>query len=375
MNEPNLQNGDRDVVVIVSMSRGIGGPARALLAALPRLAEFERVLFAPAGGFARLAVARGDVERHVPMAAAGRVRQLSRVRASRQLLRLVRECGDRLVAIHANGETDLNLAAVPALATGTPVVMWAHSSEPSPTAGLLRAFWRRRRRVAWLAVSEVARATLADILRIDPASITIVENPIDPEDVTGQRTTNERPQVGYLGLTTQAKGFDLLPEVVRRVGPTIAGWRLFVSEPHPMAMPEELDAWRQLQELGDSHDVTIAGRTTDLARAYGSCDVVLCPSQSESFGRVAAEAMAAGIPVVASDIPAYRRLVAEPGAGLLFPLGDAAAAAEAVSRLAEDPELRSSMGQRGREAVRRYDPAFIGAQLTRAYREAGGEPG
>jgi len=54
----------------------------------------------------------------------------------------------------------------------------------------------------------------------------------------------------------------------------------------------------------------VRGRTLDVSQAYGRADIVLCPSREESFGRIAAEAMMNSIPVVASDIPAYRELVA-----------------------------------------------------------------
>ena len=75
-----------------------------------------------------------------------------------------------------------------------------------------------------------------------------------------------------------------------------------------------------------------------------------------------------GLPVVASDIPAYRDLVGETGAGILFPLEDAAAAAAAIRRLADDPHLRHAMGQRGRKHVQRYTPQRIVPQLEGHYR-------
>ena len=77
-----------------------------------------------------------------------------------------------------------------------------------------------------------------------------------------------------------------------------------------------------------------------------------------------------GLPVVASDIPAYRVLVGETGAGILFPLDDASAAAAAICRLADDPDLRHTMGQRGREHVQRYTPQRIVPQLETHYRSS-----
>lgn len=125
--------------------------------------------------------------------------------------------------------------------------------------------------------------------------------------------------------------------------------------------------WEELNELSRRLDIELPGRVRDVRQAYARCDIVLCPSRKESFGRIAAEAMTNGLPVVASDIPAFRQLVGESGAGLLFPLDDPAAAGAAIRRLADDPDLRHEMGQRGREHVQRYTPQRVVPQLEDLY--------
>ena len=80
---------------------------------------------------------------------------------------------------------------------------------------------------------------------------------------------------------------------------------------------------------------------------YARCDVVVCPSVLDSFCRVAAEAMLNGIPVAGSDLPPIRALLGDDEAGLLFPVGDTEAAAEAIARLVGDERLRVA-ARRGR---------------------------
>lgn len=67
---------------------------------------------------------------------------------------------------------------------------------------------------------------------------------------------------------------------------------------------------------------------------YATASIVFCPSYREACSLVAAEGMANGIPVVATDIPTFRELVGEDEAGLLFPPGDATSAANAIKLLA-----------------------------------------
>jgi phosphatidyl-myo-inositol alpha-mannosyltransferase len=359
-----------DTVLFVSMARGIGGPARSLLSVLDNLSgEIGRVLFAPPGDLVQLARRRASIDHHLPMPWELRSRRRSRVRAAVVLARYVRRHRTRLVALHANGQTELNLAALAVLVARVPVVMWAHTSVASPTAGLLKWFWRRAgRRVRWLAVSETARDTLADTLGLAATDVTVVTNPIDPADVVGDRRPHEGVRVAYLGLAALHKGFDLLAPIARAVGREDVGLDLYVAPPVPTTPVPLRGPWEELDEASRELDVTLPGRTTDVGRVYAASDIVLCPSRSESFGRIAAEAMMNGLPVVASDIPAYRELVGETGAGLLFPVGDVAAAAAAIRRLADDPRLRREMGERGRAHVQRYRPESLVAQLEAAYR-------
>jgi glycosyltransferase involved in cell wall biosynthesis len=92
-----------------------------------------------------------------------------------------------------------------------------------------------------------------------------------------------------------------------------------------------------------------------LRQAYRDADLLVFPSRLEGFGYAAAEAMACGTPVVATNGSALPEVVSDGETGLLCPVDDLDAFEQAIRRLAGDPGLRRSMGIRGREiAVSRF---------------------
>lgn len=109
----------------------------------------------------------------------------------------------------------------------------------------------------------------------------------------------------------------------------------------------------------------------DLPPYHAACDVFLAPSVGgESFGIVLVEAMAAGLPVVASRIPGYDEVVTDGVEGFLVPPRDPAAVAAAAAAVLDDPALARKMGEAGRERSRRYDWAVVTGEVEAAYRDA-----
>ncbi len=97
-------------------------------------------------------------------------------------------------------------------------------------------------------------------------------------------------------------------------------------------------------------------------------DVFCAPNTGgESFGIVLIEAMAAGAPIVASDLDAFQLVLRGGRAGELFPAGDPAALAEAAARLLDDPSLRARLSAAATDAVRAYDWPMVARDVVKVY--------
>jgi glycosyltransferase involved in cell wall biosynthesis len=119
-----------------------------------------------------------------------------------------------------------------------------------------------------------------------------------------------------------------------------------------------------IRDLGLAGSVVLAGEVSDIAGLLGACDLALFSSLSEGCPNGVLEAMAAGLPVAASDIPGIRHAF---GGGLatdlLAPSGDAGALAWAIGRLLDDARLREERGLANREHVQRR---FTGTAMNHA---------
>ncbi len=105
----------------------------------------------------------------------------------------------------------------------------------------------------------------------------------------------------------------------------------------------------------------------DLPRFYSAADVVVVPSRYESFGLVAVEAMACGVPVVASRVGGLKFTVEEDTSGLLVSWGDAAALADALRRVLTDDALRAELSAAARPSVERFSWPSVAASVRHVY--------
>lgn len=104
---------------------------------------------------------------------------------------------------------------------------------------------------------------------------------------------------------------------------------------------------------GISSDVTFLGKQSDMNRLLSVADVLLLPSELESFGLVALEAMACEVPVVASRVGGLPEVVRDGIDGYLCPVGDVASMAEGCLRILDNPALHVEMGKSARERARK----------------------
>jgi phosphatidylinositol alpha-mannosyltransferase len=223
-----------------------------------------------------------------------------------------------------------------------------------------------------IAVSEAARETVA---RYFGGEFVIIPNGIDFERFGGdhvrpiERFADGRPTILFVGRLEPRKGFRYL----LRAFP-------YVKEEFPQARLVVVGAYER-DEVADhllyvrEHHLTgvkFVGRVSDedLPRYYRTCDVFCAPSTGfESFGIVLLEAMAAGKPTVATNIPGYRDLLEDGKEGFLAERKSEKALAAALIRLLREPETRREMGAHGRVKAQNYSWKQVALQVLGYYEE------
>lgn len=204
-----------------------------------------------------------------------------------------------------------------------------------------------RKLAARLAVSEAARRYVARTL---PGEYVVIPNGIDYDGLSSLAGERRGRRILFVGRPEPRKGLPVLLDAFRRLG---GDAELVLVGPSGTYGP----GVRALGRLGDG----------ELRRQLADADVLCAPSlRGESFGVVLAEAMAAGLPVVASAIPGYVDVVTE-GSARLVPPGDAGALARALRELLDDATVRSRLGEAGRREAARFAWPRIAEQVHAVY--------
>src|SRR5699024_5269596 len=180
-------------------------------------------------------------------------------------------------------------------------------------------------------------------------------------DATAERA--DVPTVAFLGRYDEPrKGMDVLVRALPSVLEQVGDLRLRI-----MGDGDEAALRARLPE---GLDVEFLGRVDDERKAavLAGADVYCAPNTGgESFGIVLVEAMAAGTAVVAADLDAFRRVLADGHCGELAAVGDPEALARALVTVLSDDERRAALRARGSEAVREYDWPVVADRVNRVY--------
>jgi phosphatidyl-myo-inositol alpha-mannosyltransferase len=171
--------------------------------------------------------------------------------------------------------------------------------------------------------------------------------------------------VGFLGRYDEPrKGMAVLLDALARLAPDRPELRLLVAG---RGDAEELLAGLPPALAGR---VDLLGQVgeADKARMLRSVEVYCAPNLGgESFGIILLEAMAAGAPIVASDLDPFRRVLDDGRAGTLFRTGDPAALAGCLARLLDDPGRRARLAAVGADVVAAYDWPVVARQVLAVY--------
>ena len=197
---------------------------------------------------------------------------------------------------------------------------------------------------------------------------------IDPERrrrraVRRRRAGRPRPgpKLLFVGRLDERKGFPVAVDAFERLAADRPDVRLIVVGDGP-----QRDAVDRLPTMLRAR-VTMLGAVPneELPPIHAACDLYLGPSTGgESFGIVLVEAMAAGLPVVASDTPGYDEVVTDERLGLLVPPRDPAALAAAAARVLDDAELAGRLRAAGPVRARDFDWSVTVGAIEDAYRDA-----
>jgi phosphatidylinositol alpha-mannosyltransferase len=273
-----------------------------------------------------------------------------------------------VVHVHCPLSPSLPMLAI--RASRQPVVGTFHSVSDSNFVfrlfrSILNPYYRRLDHV--IAVSEPARA---EVLRNFPGPISIVPNGVDvarfrPGVAPLERYAGSIPNILYVGRFDPRKGLPELIEACGRLADEGLRFRLIlVGDGRLRPLLTRLANDRIPGRVAFEGHVAHAS----LPQYYATADVFCSPARgSESFGLVLLEAMAVGVPVIASDIPGYRAVLTNGSEGLLVPPRDPAALARALALLLGDPALRGRLGSAGARTAAGYGWGRVAEELERIY--------
>ena len=283
--------------------------------------------------------------------------------------------------LHAHSSPDKHVTQAAGLITHRPVVEHLHVLRDHRTSDrpLGRRVRSKVRRVVglvtvnrYIAISTSVMEANASALPRASERLVLIRNGIRLESAPiprhvglprGTAATGEH-QLLWVGRLSAEKDVPQLLEMMshlRRSHPRVE--LLLAGEG-----PERQRIEREVVRLGLSGVVKLLGQRSDVSDLLALADVFVFTSISEGFGLAAAEAQAAGVPVVTYAIPAMTEIVEDDVTGVLVPDRDPLKLASAVARLLDDPELRTSMGQAARSrAERLFDITGTAEQLLAVY--------
>jgi phosphatidyl-myo-inositol alpha-mannosyltransferase len=339
------------------------------LAAELRRRGHDVVVVAPGGGPARDARIVG---RPVWVPYQGTVAPISPWPSTAvRTFRAVAACKPDLVHVHEPLTPSVGMfAALAARRAAAPVVGTFHAFAESSrlfdvAAPLLRPVWNRL--AVRVAVSEAAAGFVRSRLA---GEVVVVPNGLDVDAFASAEPAPGLPpgrRLLWVGRLDRQKGFGVALRAFEAVLASVPDAVLVVA--------------------GDGADRGLVDRLPDAARSrvvmlgavpheqlppyHAAAELFLSPATGqESFGYVLVEAMAAGLPVVASDIPGYREVVRDGVEGLLVPPSDPAALAAAVEHVLDDGGLGARLGEAGRARAAEFSWERLVSRLEALYLQA-----
>jgi glycosyltransferase involved in cell wall biosynthesis len=206
-----------------------------------------------------------------------------------------------------------------------------------------------------IAVSEETRQAALDE-GVVAKRVIVIPNGVTPIDTLLVDRTTSRKALGLavnelfllsVGRLTRQKGHDILVQAMPKVVSRFPNIKLGICGDGPLRPQLE----SLIQELDLSKHVQLLGMWSDISPALVSANIFILPSRSEGLSRALMEAMAQGMPVVATNVGGNKSLVTDDVYGLLVPPEDFDKLGESILQLLEHPEMMTRLGSAARKHV------------------------
>lgn len=270
---------------------------------------------------------------------------------------------EKIDIVHTHMYRANTSATVAARLAGVPVVIThVHSMNTWDTP---RQLWMDRMLHPWrdrvLAVSEAVRQNYLQHTGVAPQKVITLYNGIDLKEyeIDAAQARAKRKELGLapehrvvvvVARLVEAKALHFMLEAAAQVVSALSSVRFLMVGDGPL----EGKLKAQTRQLGlDSHVIFI-GQRHDVPAIYAASQAAALSSVREGFANVVVEAMAAGLPVVATDVGGNREAVVDGHNGFIVPPRQPQAHAAALIKLLSDPLLAGEMGQKGRRRAQEY---------------------
>jgi glycosyltransferase involved in cell wall biosynthesis len=243
--------------------------------------------------------------------------------------------------------------------------------------GILRA---RKHRLAYrimarapdavFAVSDQVRRYCIEVDRIDPALVQTIYNGLNLSDWISTSRPAKAPGemlVTSVGNIRRVKGYDILIKAAASIVPHFSGVSFSIAgdvlEPEYFA-----ELLGMIRDLNLSDRFHFVGGVTDLQQHLCAADIFVLPSRSEGFSNAIVEAMAASLPVIATDVGGNAEAVKDGVSGLLVPSDDPDALSAAITRMLSNPTQTKAMGAAGKAlAAENFTTEAMMTRITSTY--------
>jgi glycosyltransferase involved in cell wall biosynthesis len=243
-------------------------------------------------------------------------------------------------------------------------------------SALVRALWRWIAQYprALTAVSDQVKAGLVDG-GVPPMRIQVVPGGIDLErfeklprrDAMREQffVPHDRPILLCVGRFMRYKGFDLAIQAMERIWAQYPEADLWLAGDGP----DNARLVKCVLQCSRPHHVRFFGYWSAVEELYAAADVLLAPAREAGLGLSTMEALACGLPVVATDIPAMRRLIEPERTGLLVPRENPDRLAQAALRLLQEPSLALELAQNALRTTNKFHIRHTVEQTAPLYRQ------